>query len=91
MKARESEVARIVGSSAHKVVRKRFVAHKDLSAEEIRDLIRTSKLKAVRTITDPRDGTRWYWDASMATHAWGARYLGVPYEAYGGGQVLLLD
>jgi hypothetical protein len=68
-----------------------FEPRKNLSDDEIRDLIKASRLKAVRHITDPRNGDKWYWPAEQATHAWGAEHLGVPYEAYGGGPVLMLE
>lgn len=68
-----------------------FEAKKNLSDTEITAMIKVSKVKAVRRIPDPSTGDYWYWPAEMATHAWGAEYLGIPYEAYGGGQVLMLD
>lgn len=68
-----------------------FEPCKNLSEAEIIEMITASRLKAVRHITDPRNGDNWYWPAEQATHAWGAEFLGVPYEARGGGPVLMLD
>ena len=58
----------------------RFEAKKNLTASEIADLIDKSRHKAVRRITDPRNGDHWYWIAELGTHAEGARKLGVPYD-----------
>jgi hypothetical protein len=58
----------------------KFEARKNLTDGEIAAMIRASKVKAVRRITDPCTGDHWYWPAEMATHAEGAEKLGVPYE-----------
>ena len=68
-----------------------FPARKNLDPAAIADLIGSSKVRAVRMITDYRNGDKWYWPAELATHAYGARYLGVPYDPIGGGLVLVLD
>jgi hypothetical protein len=57
-----------------------FEAQKNLRLEEIIALIEQSNHKAVRRITDPRNGDQWYWKAELGTHAGGAKALGVPYD-----------
>jgi hypothetical protein len=57
-----------------------FEAQKNLTPGEIIALIGQSKRKAVRRITDPRNGDQWYWKAELGTHAEGAEALNVPYE-----------
>ncbi len=55
-------------------------ARKNLSQDEIAELIDDSLHKAVRRITDPRSGEQWYWKAEDGTHAEGAAQLGIPYD-----------
>lgn len=66
-------------------------AKKNLTPGEVAALIATSKHKAVRRITDPRNGDHWYWKAELGTHAEGASHLGVPYNKRPGeGDILTL-
>jgi hypothetical protein len=69
----------------------KFEARKNLTDDEIAAMIRASKVKAVRRITDPRTGDNWYWPAEMATHREGADQLAVPYDKRSGeGDILTL-
>lgn len=47
---------------------------------QTRATIRASKHRAARRIVHPRTGDVWLWPAEQATHAEGARRLGVPYD-----------
>jgi hypothetical protein len=68
-----------------------FDAKKNLTDTEAVALIAASKHKAVRRITDPRNGDQWYWRAELGTHAEGAAKLGVPYDKRPGeGDILTL-
>jgi hypothetical protein len=54
-------------------------------------IIRGSRHKAARRITDPSTGDVWVWAAEAATHAEGAARLGVPYDKKPGeGDILTL-
>jgi hypothetical protein len=62
------------------------------TAAEVRDLIAACPNKCARRITDTRTGDVWVWPHHQATHAEGARMLGVPYAiAPGQGEVLVDD
>lgn len=43
-------------------------------------VIAKSKHKAARRLVDPRTGDVWIWPAEDATHADGAKRLGIPYD-----------
>jgi hypothetical protein len=57
-----------------------FTPMRNPAADDVRALIATSRHKAARRVTDPRNGDQWYWPAEQATHAEGAAKLGVPYD-----------
>lgn len=61
------------------------------SDAEIRAMIEGSKFRAARRIVDPRSGDAWLWPAEQATHAEGARRLGVPYDRPPGTGDILVD
>ena len=67
-----------------------FTPLRNLEGPAIAALVRQSKYGAVRRVRDPRTGDFWYWRCEQATHAQGARRLGIPYDPYGGGEVLIL-
>lgn len=74
------------------VILPKFTAHKNISDDALRALIASSEHQAVRTITDPRNGDKWFWDAALATHAEGASKLDVPYDRPpGAGDILILS
>lgn len=57
-----------------------FKATKNPNNDEIERIIMGSKIKAARRIIDERNGDCWVWDATLATHAEGAKKLDVPYS-----------
>ena len=68
-----------------------FAPVKNPSPAEIKDLLATSQHKAARRIRDPRTGDHWYWPFEQATHAEGAKVLGILYERTPGeGDVIFL-
>lgn len=68
-----------------------FKATRNPDHREIERIITGSKVKAARRIIDTRSGDHWVWDASLATHAEGAKKLGVPYALRPGeGDILTL-
>lgn len=69
----------------------KFEPETNLSPSEIAAMIKASRVGAVRRIHDPKTGDYWYWPAEMALHGWGAKLLGVDYDTYGGGEVLMLE
>lgn len=66
-------------------------AVKNPDAEVTEDIINGSKHKAARRIYDPATGDAWVWAAELATHAEGAKRLGIPYDKKPGeGEILTL-
>jgi len=64
---------------------------KNPTEEEITALIKSSKLKCVRKISDPSTGDLWYWPAEQGTHAEGADFLNIAYDKEPGtGEIVVL-
>ncbi len=57
-----------------------FTPEKNPTNTRIAEIIASSKHKAARKITDTGTGNSWFWPAEQATHAEGAKILGVEYD-----------
>jgi hypothetical protein len=69
----------------------KFVATKNPTPTMTAEIIRSSPTQTARRITDPSTGDVWVWDATLGTHAEGAKHLGVFYDRKPGeGDILVL-
>ena len=64
---------------------------KNPTEDEVAALIKSSKHRCVRKISNPETGDLWYWPAEQGTHAEGADFLNIAYDkAPGTGEVVIL-
>ena len=69
-----------------------FEALRNPTEAELQALLKRARLNSVRRIMDPHTGTVWCWDATLATHADGARHLGIACsKPPGSGEILVLQ
>ena len=68
-----------------------FCATKNPTDAVVAEIIRGSAQKAARQIIDPATGDRWVWAAEIATHAEGAKHLGVAYDRKPGEGDILIE
>lgn len=57
-----------------------FTPHRNPDDATLRRLIASSRHRAARRIIDSASGDAWYWPAEQATHAEGARMLGIAHD-----------
>lgn len=57
-----------------------FTPEKNPTNARIAEIIASSKHQAARKIADEETGNSWFWPAEQATHAEGAKLLGVKYD-----------
>lgn len=70
---------------------RKFVATKNPTPTMTIEIIKSSPTKTARRITDPATGDIWVWDATLGTHAEGAKHLNVFYDRKPGeGDILVL-
>lgn len=64
---------------------------KNPTEKQIIEQVKLSRNKAVRRITDSRNGDVYIWPADLGTHAEGARHLNIPYDKKPGtGEIITL-
>ncbi|MEC9344617.1 MAG: hypothetical protein VYB54_00215 [Pseudomonadota bacterium] len=68
-----------------------FTPHRNPDDATVRRLIASSSFRAARRIVDLTSGDRWYWPAEQATHAEGARMLGIDYHLPPGAGDIVTD